>query len=107
MSIDTKIQFPTDSQPEPVQISKNTANSSTGAAKPAGVSPAGGEDTVSISSKHTEVQTLATSLKAVPEVRTARVDSLKAQVQKGQYQPASQHVADAILKEHGKVNARA
>jgi|SRR5271156_3720680 len=105
MYVDPKIQFPSDSQPEQVTSTKNAANPSGGAAKATGASS--NEDTVSLSSKHGEVQTLATNLASVPEVRTDRVNSLRGQVSQGQYQPSSQKVADAIVREYGKVNLQA
>jgi negative regulator of flagellin synthesis FlgM len=105
MYIDGKVQFPSDAQAEAVKTSKNVGGSATGAAnKQAGVSPASGEDTFSLSSKHGQVQVLAASLAAVPEVRTERVNSLREQLNQGQYRPASGKVADAILQEHGKVS---
>jgi flagellar biosynthesis anti-sigma factor FlgM len=50
------------------------------------------------------VQTLAANLENVPEIRSDRVQSLRAQVSQGQYQPSSQSVADAIVREYGQVN---
>jgi len=107
MSIDSKIQFPSESQqPEQVSTTRNTSSTSKGAARSSGISPGRGEDTVSISSTHGEVQALTAGLSTVPEVRSGRVDALRAQVEQGSYQPASAKVADAIVKEYGKYNAQ-
>ena len=107
MFIDGKVQFPTDSQPEQVKTAKNTGGTSAGAVKSGGASSSSGEDTVSLSSTHGEVQALAAGVAAVPEVRTERVTGLREQISKGQYQPTSQQVADALIREHGKVNLKA
>lgn len=107
MQIDPKIQFPNDAQPDAVASPRSPGAAAAGATKPVGVSPSAGEDTVSLSSAHGEVQTLAASLGSVPEVRSDRVTALSNQVRQGQYAPPSQQVADAIIKEHGKLNVRA
>ena len=104
MFIDGKLQFPTDSQPEQVKTTKNAGGSAAGTVKLGGVSSSSGEDTVSLSRTHGEVQALTAVVAAVPEVRTERVTSLREQISKGQYQPTSQQVADALIREHGKVN---
>jgi len=106
MSIDPRIQITGESQSEAVQ-SARTADRQVATNKTAQVAPGSGEDTVSISSTHQEVQSLTVSLQNVPEVRTDRVNSLRSQIQQGQYQPSSQKVADAIVQEHGKVNVTA
>ena len=107
MFIDGKVQFPTDPQPEQVKTTKNAAGTTTGTVKSGGVSSSSGEDTVSLSTTHGEVQALSAGVAAVPEVRTDRVSSLREQISKGQYQPTSQQVADALIREHGKVSLKA
>ena len=107
MFIDGKVQFPTDPQPEQVKTTKNTGGASAATGKSDGVSSSTSEDTVSLSSTHGEVQALAAGVAAVPEVRTERVTSLRGQISKGQYQPTSQQVADALIREHSKVNLKA
>jgi flagellar biosynthesis anti-sigma factor FlgM len=107
MFIDGKVQFPTDSHPEQVKQTKNSGGTSAGSVRSGGVSSSGGEDTVSLSSTHGEVQALAAGVAAVPEVRTERVNSLREQISRGQYQPTSQQVAGALVREHGKVNLQA
>jgi negative regulator of flagellin synthesis FlgM len=107
MFIDPKIQFPSDAQPEQVTSTKNTANPSSGAgksSKTSGVSSATGEDTVSLSSTHGDVQVLTAGLASVPEIRTERVNALKQQVSSGQYLPSSKQVADAIVREYSSIN---
>jgi flagellar biosynthesis anti-sigma factor FlgM len=107
MFIDGKVQFPADSQPEQVKTTKNTGGAYAATGRLGGVSPSSGEDTVSLSSTHGEVQALTAGVAAVPEVRTERVTSLRGQISKGQYQPTSQQVADALIREHSKVNLKA
>lgn len=103
MNIDPKIQITGDAQSEPVQ-SQRTGDRVSGTSKAAQVLPGSGEDTVSISSTHQEVQSLTASLTAVPEVRSQLVSSFRERIQQGQYQPSSNQVADAIAQEYGKLN---
>jgi flagellar biosynthesis anti-sigma factor FlgM len=107
MKIDPRIQFPSDAPPDRVKNASKGAAEAQSAANPSGVSPAAGEDTVKLSSTHNEVQTLAASLNHVPEVRTSRVHALQQRVESGQYNPASQQVADAIIKDHSRVSTKA
>ncbi|HKS94810.1 MAG TPA: flagellar biosynthesis anti-sigma factor FlgM [Terriglobia bacterium] len=107
MKIDPTIQFPSDSQPDRVKGTRTSGTSSKAASGSRGVSSPAGEDTVSLSGKHGEVQVLNAQLAHVPEVRTARVNALQQKVQSGNYQPDSHKVADAIVAEHRKVNTRA
>jgi flagellar biosynthesis anti-sigma factor FlgM len=107
MFFDPKIQLPDSSQPDPVNNTKNASTPSSGSAKAAGVSSATGEDAFSLSSAHGEVQVLAANLAKVPEIRTARVSALSEKVRQGQFQPPSQQVADAIIRDHGKVSFQA
>jgi negative regulator of flagellin synthesis FlgM len=107
MKIDPRIQLPSDAQPERVKNTGKGGTQSQGVANTSGVSSAAGEDTVKLSSAHGEVQTLAASLNKVPEVRTERVQALQQRVQSGQYNPDSKKVADAIIKDHIRVNTKA
>ncbi|HEY2461199.1 MAG TPA: flagellar biosynthesis anti-sigma factor FlgM [Candidatus Acidoferrum sp.] len=97
MIIDPRLQFPTDSQPEPLKNTRTSGATAQTAANNTGTKPAVGEDTVSISSTHSDIQTLTSNLANVPEVRTHRIDALQQSVTSGQYKPDSQKVADAIL----------
>jgi flagellar biosynthesis anti-sigma factor FlgM len=106
MQIDPRIQLPGDSQPEPVKNSRSGATQSSAATNTSSLNPAAGEDTFSLSSTHGEVQTLAASLANVPEVRAGRVNQLQQQIQSGQYQPDSGKVAEAIIADHSRINAK-
>jgi len=107
MKIDPRIQLPGDVPPDRVKSAGKGAAQSQSLANASGVSSAAGEDSVQLSSTHGEVQTLAASLNNVPEVRTSRVQALQQRVQSGQYNPESQQVADAIIKDHSGVNTKA
>jgi flagellar biosynthesis anti-sigma factor FlgM len=98
MKIDPRIQFPTGDQPDKVQGARSARVQPKGTTA-SGAKPATGEDTVSISSTHGELQALTTNLANVPEVRVDRVAALQPQVSSGQYKPDSQRIADAILKD--------
>jgi flagellar biosynthesis anti-sigma factor FlgM len=104
MFIDPEIQFPSDTRAEQASRTKNTASAASGASKASG--PAGGlwEDRVSLSSAHGDVQMLAAGLASVPEVRAERVSALKQRVSSGQYQPSSEKVADAIVREYSGIH---
>ena len=106
MYIDPKIQFPNDSPPDPLTGARTASTPAIGGASKGGsVAPASTDgDTVSLSSTHGEIQTLTASLANVPEIRTDRVDSLREQVGQGTYQPSSQRVADAIVREYSRVS---
>jgi flagellar biosynthesis anti-sigma factor FlgM len=104
MYIDPKIQFPNDAQPDQVPGTRNAASPTGSTAKGAPVSSTSDGDTVSLSTTHSEIQSLAANLQNVPEVRTDRVQSLRALVSQGQYQPSSQSVAEAIVREYSRVS---
>ena len=105
MKIDPKIPITIDTQPD--QRVTNAQNRAQASAKSSGVSPVSGEDTVSLSRAHTEIQKLAASVADVPEVRAARVSSFQQQVSQGQYQPKAQDIADAMLTELHGINVKA
>lgn len=108
MQIDPRIQLPpADSHPEGVKNTRAAATQVPAQAKPVDVTPAVAEDRVQLSSKHGEVQSLATSLSNVPEVRSDRVTEFQQQLQTGNYKPDSQKVADAIVADQFKVNVKA
>ena len=109
MKIDSNVLFPSDSQPERVKSgsSSKTSSGSQGTSGSSGLSSAAGEDTVNLSSTHGDVQVLAAGLQEVPDVRASRVQALQQQVQSGQYQPDSGQVADAIIADHSRGNAKA
>lgn len=98
MKIDSsQIQFPDDLQSSQVGAKKTATTPSKAGATNPGVSSPTGEDTVSLSTTHGEIQTLSAQLQQVPEVRTAKVDALQQQVRSGQYQPDSGKIADALI----------
>ena len=106
MKIDPKVQLPGEIQPDSVKNSRKSGGQSQGTSNTSGPGSAAGEDTVSISSTHGDVQTLKASFANVPEVRTTRVTALRQQVNSGQYQPDSQKVADAVIADQaGRNNA--
>jgi flagellar biosynthesis anti-sigma factor FlgM len=107
MKIEPRIQLPGDIQPDAVKNSRKSGVPSTGASDASGVKPATGEDTVSISSTHGDVQTLKASFASVPEVRIPLVTALRQQVNSGQYQPDSFRVADAVIAEHASGSSAA
>jgi flagellar biosynthesis anti-sigma factor FlgM len=107
MPIDPIIPVPGNAQPEPVKSTRSGGASASSSASAANVRPASGEDTVSLSSTHGEVQSLTASFANVPEVRTGRVNALQQLVSGDQYQPDSGKVADAIIADHSRVSAKA
>lgn len=97
MKIDPRFQVPGDAQPERVSGKRNGAVNSKGSAPTSGLRPVSGEDTVSLSSRHGEVQQLTAAAANVPEVRANRVEALQQQVRHNRYQPDNQKLADALL----------
>lgn len=61
--------------------------------------PIVGEDTLAISDKVGEVKGLVDRVKDLPDIRTEKVDALREQIKAGTYQPSSNDIADAILKD--------
>jgi negative regulator of flagellin synthesis FlgM len=106
MKIDPRTQLPSETQPPPVKNSRNTG-AAPNSKQSSGVKPATGEDTVRISSTHSDVQTLKANLANVPEVRVDRVNALQQQVNSGHYKPDSQKVADAIIADQSHLNTTA
>jgi len=106
MKIDSRIQFPDDAQSGRVKGSGNGPGQTKASSSASGVSAPSGEDTVHLSSTHTDIQTLSAQLAAVPEVRTHRVAALQQQVRNGNFKPDHQKVADAIVADHSKQPAK-
>ena len=100
MKIDPRTLLPADQQANPVKGSRNAGPASSKQAS--GLKPATGEDTVKISSTHSDLQTLKAGLERVPEVRVAQVSALQQKVNSGEYHPDSQKIADAIISEHAR-----
>ena len=107
MKIDPRVQLPGDIQTDSVKSSRKSGAQSQGTSGASGSSSATGEDTVSISSTHGDVQTLKASLESVPEVRVGVVNALQQKVNSGQYAPSSEKIADAIIAEQAKRAANA
>ena len=105
MKIDPRTVLPADVQSTPVKNSRVGAQP--GAKDSSGVKPAAGEDTVHISSAHSDVQTLKANFAHVPEVRAAKVNALQQRVHSGNYKPDSQRVADAIIAEQSQRSSKA
>ena len=107
MQIDPRIQLPGNAQPEPLKSPRSDGPQPSSTANTAGITSTTGEDTVSLSSAHGEVQSLTASLASVPEVRAGRVNALQQLLQGGQFQPDSAKVADAIIADHSRVSTKA
>jgi flagellar biosynthesis anti-sigma factor FlgM len=55
-------------------------------------------DEVNVSEKATEVNNLVKKLDGVPDIRQERVEAFKKQINRGEYQPSSKDIAEALLK---------
>lgn len=107
MKIDPRVQLPSDAQSEQVKSTRPSATKSQGTSQSSDVHSTAGQDTVSISRKHQEVQTLAANLANVPEVRAERIGALRQKVQSGNYHPDSGEIADSLIADHSKLNIKA
>jgi len=100
MKIDSKLQFPNDSQPEHVSGKRSGDVAQKGSSQTTGISPATGEDTFELSGTHNEVHQLTSAVSQVPEVRAERIAALQGQVRNGEFKPDSEKIAEAVLSEH-------
>jgi negative regulator of flagellin synthesis FlgM len=107
MKIDPRIQLPSDIQSDSIKNSRTPSAQTQGTSRPSTTGSAAGEDTVSISSTHGDLQTLKASLSNVPEIRIDRVNALQQKVSTGQYAPSSEKIADAIIADHATRAAKA
>ena len=99
MKIDPKVQLPSEISPEAIKNTrKANVQQQTGAVLPTAV-PTAGQDTVSISSTHSDLQTLKVQLDQIPDIRTDRVNALRQQVNNRQYAPSSANIAQAVINE--------
>lgn len=107
MKIDSKLQFPNDGQPERVSSQRTNPSQPKGTAASTGAHPANGEDTVSLSGAHGDVQHLTAAVSQVPDVRAGRIAALQGKVRSGNFKPDSGQIADAIVSEqsHRKFKA--
>lgn len=58
-----------------------------------------GEDTVRFSESAARIGKLVDELKQMPDVREAKINGLREQIAAGEYNPSSEQIADAFLKE--------
>ncbi len=108
MKIDPRLPVPgATHQPNQVKNSRSSGVQTGQSTNTSGANPAAGEDTVSISTRHSDLQSLSASFASVPEVRVNLVAALQPQVSSGQYKPDSQKIADAIIAEHAFRSAKA
>jgi flagellar biosynthesis anti-sigma factor FlgM len=106
MKIDPRIQTTGGLQGDPVKNANKSANQAPDA-KSANAASTQSEDTIQISSRHTEVQQLTAQIANVPDVRAERIAPLQAAVQQKTYNPDSGKVADALLSEQAGKSAKA
>lgn len=60
--------------------------------------PEGIKDVIKVSDRATAIRSLVEQASQLPEVRTERVEQLRARVQSGTYHPDAGVIADALLK---------
>ena len=60
--------------------------------------PEGIKDVIKVSDRATAIRSLVEQASQLPEVRTERVEQLRARVQSGAYHPDASVIADALLK---------
>jgi flagellar biosynthesis anti-sigma factor FlgM len=107
MKIDPTIQSPGNIQADSVKNSRKSSAQNPGTSGASTTSPTTGEDTVSISSTHSDVQTLKANFANVPEVRIDRVNALQQKVETGQYSPSPEKIAAAIIADQTSRSASA
>ncbi len=88
-------------QPAEGLVESSGANSGKAAATPAGAAANSvlGEDQAQLSEVHAQVQALVAQAAQLPEVRQERVQALRQVVQGGNYNPAPQQIAGALLED--------
>lgn len=69
------------------------------AAKPLEVTKTTGEDKLEFSNRGTEVGKLVDQLKGMSQSRQEKIEALREQISSGTYNPSSEDIADAILKD--------
>jgi len=73
--------------------------SARGATVPGQISGAFGEDQAHLSRVPAQIEALAAQASQLPEIREQRVQALRLAVASGEYRPAPEHVASAILSQ--------
>lgn len=106
MRIDPRLLPGGNGQLERVKDTRNKGVQQPAAGNVDHVSSGSAEDTVHLSSTHGDVQTLTAALAKVPEVRAERVAALRQQVHSGNYDPSSEKVAGAMIKEFSDRSGR-
>lgn len=61
-----------------------------------------GKDRVNVSDKAAEVGKLVGKIQDLPEVRTDKVEEVRARVESGEFDPTPAQIADAILQDESK-----
>lgn len=67
--------------------------------KPLEVAKTASEDKLEFSNRGTEVGRLVDQLKMQPDVRAEKVAALRDEIRAGEYNPSSQAIADAIIRD--------
>jgi len=76
---------------------KNSEPSNAGSTQPTEQNSSSPKVSVSLSSSAQNLTKIEAELKALPEVNQARVDELKARIDRGEYQPDSANLAQKML----------
>ena len=69
------------------------------AARPNEVGKTGNEDKLQLSNRGSEVGKLVEQVKEMPDMREEKINQLREQITSGNYNPSSEDIADAILKD--------
>lgn len=98
MNIDVNGLNPSRSDGQKRQVSnKNSETSNAASAQPTEQNSSSSKVSVSLSSSAQNLTKIEAELKALPEVNQARVDELKARIDRGEYQPDSANLAQKML----------
>ena len=98
MNIDVNGLNPSRSDGQKKQISnKNSVPLNTNSPQTADQNSSSPKVSVSLSSSAQSLTKIEAELKALPEVNQARVDELKARIDRGEYQPDSANLAQKML----------
>lgn len=98
MNIDVNGLNPSRSDGQKKQVSNKSSEPLNAiSSQPAEQNPASPKVSVSLSSSAQNLAKIEAELKALPEVNQARVDELKARIDRGEYQPDSANLAQKML----------
>lgn len=56
-------------------------------------------DQINVSDRASSIQQMVDKISSIPDVRQDRINALRQQIQTGSYNPSSNKIADAILRE--------